>query len=429
MNFIDYESKDFIDAVQTKKLVVYDSGNIEEMFRWLKSINISPSFIITEDFGEWNKIKYELPVVSPAYLKPESGEMVVLISQPYYAISIRERIKHIGFSHIFCYGFFTENLRKSFKIGFHSRFVKGKSFRNPSEDRCCLAIMLSNRCNCICPFCSVRYAIDRTRDDMHIGEYIKILDDAKGLYVHGRFIDTIQLEGDRELFVYSDWKKAVIEVKKRGFSMNLVTNGKALTKENSKFLIDNGLAEIIISIGALDAKNYFARQGYNKTENPIAFSQKQLNSVIKNVKELVSYRNTANSRLTIGISFLLGNDIEASLKNTIKYWENIGVDFFWGNALEKVADDGNLIESRPFSGTHPRGKCYHMLISTDGNLHPCCGGDGPFEDIVLGNVYESSLREIVKSETYNDFYEGLSSLDEDRMHPVCIKCSSGLHRC
>lgn len=429
MNLIDYESVDFINTVQTKKLAIYDSGNVEEVLLWLKSFSIVPSFIITEDFWEWNKIKNELPVVSPASLKPESGEIVVLITQPYYAFSIEESIRHIGFSHIFCYGLFIENLRKSFKIGFHSRFVKGKSTRIPSDDRCCLAIMLSNRCNCMCPFCSVRYTRGHTKYDMPIGEYIKILDDAKGLYVHGRFIDNIELDGDRELFVHSNWKKAVLEVKKRGFSMNLVTNGKALTKEKSKFLIDNGLTEIIVSVGALDAENYFTRQGYNMNENFIAFSQKQLDSVIENIKELVAYRNATASRLTIGISFLLGNDVEDSLKKTIKYWKDIGVDFFWGNALEKVADNGDLIESRPFRGTPPSGQCYHMLISSDGNLHPCCGGDGAFEDIVLGNVFESSLKEIIKSETYNDFYEGLSSLDEERMHPVCVKCASGLNRC
>jgi len=423
----DYESADFLNIVQTKRLAIYDSGNVEEVLLWLKSHNIEPAFIITGDFWEWNKTKNDLPVRSPASLMAKAGEVVVLITQPYFALSIEESIKHIGFSNIFCYGFFIENLRKTFKIGFHSRFIKGKASRDPSDDRCCLAIMLSNRCNCMCPFCSVEYAKKRAKNDMSLNEYIKILDDAKGLYVHGRFIDTIQLDADRELFVHSDWKEAVTEVKKRGFTMNLVTNGKALTKENSKYLIDNGLSEIIVSVGALDAEKYFSRQGYNKSEKPIGYSQKQLDNVIENVKGLVAYRNAVNSRLAIGIAFALASGDEYSVKEAVKYWKDIGVDFFWGNPLKKIADNGDVIELRPFIG-YCRGQCYHMLITSDGEVHPCCGGDGPFEDIVLGNVFKSSLKQIVNSEAYNDFYEGLSSLDEGKMHPICIKCASGLHK-
>ena len=427
LTLLSYESADFLISVQGKRLAVYDSGNLEETLLWLKAHSIKPSYVITEDFWEWNKTKSDLPVVSSTSLKPKSDETVVLITQPYYAFSIEESIKHIGFSGVFCYGFFVENLRKTFKIGFHSQFVKGKAFRNPTDDGCCLAIMLSNKCNCMCPFCSVGYAKSRSRDDMCICDYVKILDDAKGLYVHGRFIDTIQLDADRELFVHSEWKEAVAEINKRGFSMNLVTNGKALTEENSKYLIDKGLTEIIVSVGALDAEKYFYRQGYNKNENPIAYSQKQLDNVIENVKNLISCRNAANSKLTIGIAFALDKGDEYYVKDAIKYWKHIGVDFFWGNPLKKIGDNGDVLELRPFIG-YCRGQCYHMLISSDGNLHPCCGGDGPFEDIVLGNVFKTSLKEIVKSKIYNDFYEGLSSLDENKMHPICVKCASGLHR-
>ena len=427
-NLIYKEEDEFLCAAEGKLVVIYDTGNIKEVLFYLHEHSCSISHIVCGDFWRWNKEEYGYMVRSPHSLK--RADSVVLISSPYYAYTVEQELSELCSREVFCYGFFSRNLIKTFKIGYNKRFVPGKAYPNTGNDNAYIAPSLTNNCNCQCPFCNVKYIKNDGSPDMPLEKYIELLDDIQGLWVHGRLLDTIEIDGSRELFVYPHYKEAVIETAKRGFNIQLVTNGVLLFPENADLLLNNNLFVIIISVGGITADVYANHQGYNETKDVIGHAKKQLLKVISNVTELVKLRNEKGSQAKIGISYLLDDYTRPQLKDASVFWQSIGVDFLWGNAMVKTDEYGTLIEERKHSNTGvPCEICFHLGVASNGDLNPCYFGEGAVERIIIGNVFEKPLSKIITTDEFNSFYEGLSSCNPQNMHPICIKCpSSGYSR-
>lgn len=424
---LNCEYDDFISAAKNRKVVLYDTGNIESVIEAVKD-DVNIAYVVLDDFWKWNTQisgHSQLQYCSPHKLKFDDA--VVLITTPYYSFAVEKRLINLGVKEYFCYGFFSENLKKSFKIGYETRNIQGRMFAN--NDTSNIITALSNNCNLLCPFCAYRYKKNQKMEDMPIEQYVKLLDDCKGLWVHGKLIDTVSIDGSRELFVYPHYRQAVIETHKRRFNIHLVTNGTLLTSENSRLLLENGLAKIIVSVAGIRPGTYAKYQGYNQRKDNVDFAARQLKLVIDNVKELVRLRNELNSQCTIAVSYLLDTDTVSETKDAIAFWREIGIDFFFGNAVNRFTDDGELVEKRTHSvKSVPSGVCYHLAVSANGELHPCCG-EGAGEKIILGNVFKTPLSELVRSDSFNEFYENLALRDKKKMHPVCAVCpSSGIYK-
>ena len=423
INLIYKDESEFITHAKNKQVVIYDTGNASAVVSYLSDKGLIISHIVCGDFWRWGAIEYGYKVASPHSLK--SGNYVVLISSPYYAYSVEKELSGLGVTDVFCYGFFEINLNKTFKIGYNKRFVPGKAYPRTGNDNAYIAPSLTNNCNCRCPFCNVKYIKNNGAPDMPLEKYIAILDDIKGLWVHGRLIDTIELDGSRELFVYPQYKDAIVETAKRGFNIQLVTNGTLLTAEISKLLLENNLFVIIISVGGITADVYAKHQGFNETSDVIGYADKQLQTVKKNVEELLRLRNEQGSQAKIGISYIIDEYTRSQLKDASVFWQSKGVDFLWGNALVRTDENGELLKERPHSNVGvPSEICFHLGVASNGDLNPCYFGEGAIENIVIGNVFETPLSEIIKTDEFNRFYEGLSSRKQKGMHPVCIKCPS-----
>jgi len=410
------EYSDFIVAAQNKSVVIYDTGKAEDVINAL-ACQVNISHIVNDDFANWkNDGPGGYAVRSPHTLK--NSDFVVLITQPYYAFAVEKKLIGYGVEDYFCYGFFSENLTKSFKVGYDSKFVQGKAFPQPGDDTCFLSPRLTNRCNCECPFCCVKYGKQKDVSDMDIEKYKTLLDDCKGLWIHGRLIDTIEMDGSRELFVYPDYRQAIIETHKRGFKIQVVTNGVLLTHENSKLLMENGLSNIIISVTGVSTSVYAEHQGYNR------YAEEQLRLVIENVRALVELRQILCSNATIGISYLIDANSAGEVKDAIMFWKEIGVDYFWGNALsQQQEDDGVLVKKRQHSNSGiPSNICFNPGIAPNGDLNPCFSGEGNVEDIVIGNVFETPLSEIIYTDEFNMFYANLVSHNKNLMNPICVRC-------
>jgi len=413
----------FLDHAYNKQIVLYDTGNSDEVVSYLCENGLSISHIVCDDFWRWNKTEHSYMVRSPHSLK--NGEYVVLITSPYYAYAVEKELSGLDVTDVFCYGFFDRNLNRTFKIGYNKRFVPGKAFPRAGNDNAYIAPSITNNCNCRCPFCNVKYIKNNGSPDMPLEKYIALLDNIKGLWVHGRLIDTIELDGSRELFVYPQYKEAIVETAKRGFNIQLVTNGVLLTHENSKLLLENNLFVIIISIGGITANVYAKHQGFNETSDVIGYAEKQLKTVKKNVEKLVKLRTDLGSQAKIGISYILDELTQPQLKDASVFWQSLGVDFLWGNAMVKTDEWGELLEKRSHSNeTVPSEICFHLGVASNGDLNPCYFGEGAIENIIIGNVFEKPLSEIIKTAEFNSFYEGLSSRDRNNMHPVCVRCPS-----
>ena len=422
-NIIYKTENEFICRASNKPIVIYDTGNIDSTLAYLRENGLTISHIVCDDFWRWNTTEYNFTVKSPHSIREK--ECVVLITTPYYAYAVENSLSGLGVTDVFCYGFFDRNLNKTFKIGYNKRFVPGKAYPRTGNDNAYIAPSLTNNCNCRCPFCNVKYIKNNGAPDMPLEKYTALLDDIKDLWVHGRLIDTIELDGSRELFVYPHYADAIVETAKRGFNIQLVTNGVLLSPENSKLLLENNLFVIIISVGGITADVYAKHQGFNQTHDSIYYADRQLNIVKEHVKTLVKQRNEMGSQARIGISYILNELTQPQLKDASIFWQSIGVDFLWGNAMVKTDAKGELLEERLHSNTGaPNEICFHLGVATNGDLNPCYFGEGAVENIVIGNVFEAPLSEIIKTDKFNRFYEGLSSRNPQYMHPVCIKCPS-----
>ena len=417
------EYDDFLKSAQNKYVVIYDTGKVEDIIASLDG-KVNISHIINDDFLNWkNTGPRGYAIRSPHTLK--NSDYVVLITQPYYAFAVEKKLVDFGIKDYFCYGFFSENLKKSFKIGYGGRFVQGRTFLQPGRDNARLIVSLTNNCNLRCQFCAVRYKTNNGTPDMPLEQYSRLLDDARGLWCRGRLIDTIQMDGVRELFVYPKYKEAITETVKRRFNIYLVTNGVLLTPENSMLLLNGGMNEILISVCGITPETYVKYQGYNKRKDDIQFAKRQLDKVKFNVQELIRLRNELGKQCAVGISYLVDDYSLEELKNAVSFWKEVGVDFFWGSALAKVASDGSIIEHHKNSETEvPHERCYNMWVSSNGDLAPCYGDECTAEKINLGNVFDTPIYDLINTEEFNEFHEHLASLDPNKMHPLCLSCPS-----
>jgi len=416
------EYSDFIEASKDRKVVIYDTGRAEDVINLVRG-KVDISYVVNDDFWKWNTKINGFDVKSPHVLKGTSH--VVLITQPYYAFTVEKTLMQYGISDYFCFGFFIENLNKSFKIGYGGRFVQGRTFLQEGRDNARLIVSLTNNCNLRCQFCAIRYKSNDGSPDMPLEQYTKLLDDAKGLWCRGRLIDTVQMDGVRELFVYPQYREAIIETAKRRFVIYLVTNGVLLTPENSRLLLENGMTEILISVCGITPETYVKYQGNNVRKDAVGFAARQLDKVKHNVRALIDQRNELIKQCAIGISYLIDDHSIAELKDAAMYWKDEGVDFFWGSALAKVASDGTVIERHKDSIPVPsRERCYQLWVSSNGDLSPCYGPECTGENIVLGNVFDSAIYDLIDSDVFHEFHENLASADPVKMHPICTGCAS-----
>ena len=62
---------------------------------------------------------------------------------------------------------------------------------------------------------------------------------------------------------------------------------------------------------------------------------------------------------------------------------------------------------------------FRLSIKADGNVRPCCVGYG--EEILVGNIYKNSLKDIWHSKVFKDFQK--MHLDyRSYENPSCKKC-------
>ena|GEM_PF-2940009 len=423
MDLIYRERKEFIALASTRKVAVYDTGNLESVLSDVKNY-VEISNIVCDDFWQWGGEVMGFTKKSPHSLK--DNDFVVLITSPYYAYAVEESLVQLGVHDVFCYGFFTEHLNRSFKIGFGTRFMQGKTSLLKGKDSTCMFVALTNRCNCHCPFCSVRYKLNDndTACNIPLEIYKKLLRDVKGVYVHGRYVDTIGLDGNREFFMYPEFAEALKETKRNGFSSQINTNGVLLTAENARLAMINGVTELKISVCGISPEVYSKHQGYHSGKNAEMFAQKQLNLVIENVRNTIQIRNELGSRTQIAISYLLDDSSREQLKDAVIFWKQVGVDFFWGNPYYPYSEEGEYIGAVE-KKLQTLEACFQFFVATNGDLSPCCGA-GYCERIIVGNVFDKTFGELIRTEQFNSFYENLASLEENHMNPICIECMSRL---
>jgi len=252
-------------------------------------------------------------------------------------------------------------------------------------------IEILNYCNLNCSFCVKTI---KPKNCMSIDSFSHILDEIKP------YTDYIYLHVQGEPLLHPELSDFLKVAKDKGFNINLTTNGTLIDK--NLFILDY-LRQINISIQAL----------YNMPNR-----DKYLNSICKLI----------DSNKTTYISLRLWGDFESG--EIIKYFENK-----FNKSVDK--DHGYRLTDRVFFSFDEKfdwpslnlpiiGKCgscqgtiSHVGILSDGTVVPCCLDKDGIVD--LGNVFESSFKDIINGERFTSIRNGFKSniVKEE----LCLKCS------
>jgi len=274
-------------------------------------------------------------------------------------------------------------------------------------------IEITNVCNLRCNFCPKTARKLKFMDKESFGHIIKnVKPYTNHVYFH--------LMG--EPFLNKELEHFLEISKENQLKVNITTNGILISDVKDILLNAQALRQVNISLHSFEAN-----------EENIDFNE-YINNIINFVKEITEKTNiicslrlwnldtrySANNNMNIDIFKLLEKkfgikcDLKESLKdkNSFKLKNNVyismGEKFKWPSLKEEELGE--------------RAFCYGLRdqigILVDGTVVPCClDSEG---SIPLGNIFESTLDEILNSKRAKDIYDGFS--ERKAVEELCKRC-------
>lgn len=291
-------------------------------------------------------------------------------------------------------------------------------------------------CNFRCTMCQVS-SPDFKANNMELSTFIKFINDNKQLI-------KIKLQGMGEPLVNKNIYEMIKIAKQNGIATEIICNGSMLNKKNISKLLKNSLAKLTISIDGASKQVFESIRVKSNFEEVISNS--------KNFKEMTRnkfVRPEFSAWSTIQESNYEEIEKIAELCKTIGFddltfqvfltgwgkneWENINnkknINFRNTNVRERFNKviskySSNNFKIKVFEEnllTYKK-KCSwpwnSSYISAKGDIVPCCIIGDP-KVINMGNVNESSFKNIWYSKQYNEFRDKISKND---LNEFCKNC-------
>lgn len=276
-------------------------------------------------------------------------------------------------------------------------------------------IEITNVCNLSCSFCP---QTRRQPEFMKIETFSNILDQIKP------HTDYIYFHVKGEPLLHPEIDKFLDLSYKKGFKVNITTNGTLINRAKDKLMNKPALRQINFSLHSLSGNvGYDHKEEY--LSNILSFVKEVRNNagIIISLRlwnlerdNLVNLENKRNHKMleTIEKEFDLSYKIQEKItpgrgiKIADKIYLNQDHEFKWPD-LKEEEDDGI-------------GFCYglrnQVAILVDGTVVPCClDGEGV---INLGNIKDTHFSEIIESERANNIYDGFSR--RYAVEEFCRKC-------
>lgn len=221
-----------------------------------------------------------------------------------------------------------------------------------------------------------------------------------------------------ESLIYKGVRDALAAVRKAGvMDVFLGTNGVLLTEDLSRFLVEQRIARIEISLDAATPETYLKIR-----------RKDELKRIEANLETLLAVRRRLGSRLpVVRLCFCVQKDNIHEQEAFLKKWEG-KVDYIdfqemvdFGNVSEFRATEG-MIEARPAGDARPaKSYCAYPFNSlhvwSNGDVTPCCTFFG--KALVIGNTKVQSLKDIWNGDKIKTIRRQLLSGDVNR---VCYAC-------
>lgn len=366
-------------------------------------------------------------------------------------------------------------LLKSFARGAYREYVKSKiDYRKEdgsSSSLWLLSLRITDRCNHRCAICAqwgkagynARDDTPKVKGEVPVETYMKVIDELAPKKVH------VYITGG-EPFLYEPLVQLVNYIKKRGLTVQIVTNGVGLEK-NARTIVDNEWDMICVSFdgpkeihdkcrgtpGALDTavRGLMAIQKLKKEKNktkPAIFSlttisknnELALTETVKEIEKIhpdgviiyyswftnewigQKHSEIASKRLGITPFAWKGYVRDTTTLNFDKITEQVK-EIKTKKHTSPIMFVPNLkyseikryyLEPENFFGYK---KCispwYQLDVMPNGDTVTC----RDFPDFVTGNIKESTISEIYNGEKHRKFRQALKSCDNG-VFPICSRC-------
>ena len=276
-------------------------------------------------------------------------------------------------------------------------------------------IEITNVCNLSCNFCPQTC---RPPEFMEIETFSKILDQIKP------HTDYIYFHVKGEPLLHPNLDKFLDLSYKKGFKVNITTNGTLIGEVWDKIISKPSLRQVNFSLHSFD--------GNEGTSNKDDY----INNIISFVKEAIATTDTLFSlRLwnldkdnSTNACAKKNQDLLMIIEKAFNLTYKIEEEIHPGRGI-KLCDKVYLNQDHEFqwpdlkvTEDNSPGFCYglrnQVAILVDGTVVPCClDGEGV---INLGNIHKSHFSEIVESERANNIFNGFSR--REAVEELCRKC-------
>lgn len=263
-------------------------------------------------------------------------------------------------------------------------------------------IEITNICNLSCSFCSVD---SRVKESITLEKLDKLLEKIND------YTDYVYLHVKGEPLLHKELNQILDLCEKYNKKVNITTNG-TLLKEKQKELKHKVVRQINLSLHSENKKENYLEEIFETVDKLkdkiIIYRFWTMDNGILNEKSAEIVNKIINH-------YQLSSEFVEKIKKEkhIKLRDNLFIDkanqFIWPNLENNYFND--------------KGTCYalkdQLAILVDGTVVPCClDSDGI---INLGNIYETSLEEIINSSRYQEMKQNFCN--RKICEELCKHCS------
>lgn len=299
---------------------------------------------------------------------------------------------------------------------FYLKAIKSKEVAYPST----IMLELTNLCNLACTTCPREYSYGKAMDkgNMNVEAAKKIIDEL------WPYLDSIGLTGMGETFLFKEINEIVDYIKKKnkGIIISVSTNA----------VLPNFIEKITNLLGKIDTIQV-SIDGLGEVYEKIR-KKSDFKVLDKNLRTLSTMAENSGTDIMLNMVVTKENYLHMPL--LIKYSKEINVKYmdftlfnlasvtdidqsyyaFYQSAefLKTIDELEEVIKSTPevlvternFKTDNSFQKCpfpwSHFYVSWDGYMPPCCAKPFP-KELNFGNVFNSSVMNILNSTSYKDF--------------------------
>jgi len=306
-------------------------------------------------------------------------------------------------------------------------------------------IKLTRRCNLRCKFCSIWVRTPQpVQPDLEYKRIKTVLSE-----LESKGLRKIHYSGG-ELLLHRQFAEIIRFSRSLGLQVNITTNGTLLNKQIARFLVEQRIHAVTVSIDSHDNKQHDCMRGekgawqraWQGIDNLVRRKQKKGRGPIVGINTLLTRQNV--DKLDDLFQLLVSKGAERwrllpldtekkKFRLTSDQWQTLSGQWSgWQTHLTRLPVDwSNSKSSRKVCEGKYAGSFYHdrvcfapwfnVFINSDGNVYPCCMGKGDM--MPYGNIRKNPISVILSGDRHKEI---CCSMAKGQIFPVCENCDDFL---